>query len=100
MSRLSRWSQSANQSDEEKDGASFKNFMTTFGAVPVGGRNFFRLLQNKEAVLLFPGGVREVGLLPSIPPAPFLPRVDDGTLLRGPLLNQTPCGYKIIHKQP
>lgn len=35
--------------------------MSTFGAVPVGGRNFFRLLQNKEAVLLFPGGVREVG---------------------------------------
>ena len=34
--------------------------MTTFGAVPVGGRNFFRLLQNGEAVLLFPGGVREV----------------------------------------
>ena len=39
------------------------NFMTTFGAVPVGGRNFFRLLQNGEAVLLFPGGVREVGSL-------------------------------------
>ena len=34
--------------------------MTTFGAVPVGGRNFFRLMQNGEAVLLFPGGVREV----------------------------------------
>ena len=36
--------------------------MTTFGAVPVGGRNFFRLMQNGEAVLLFPGGVREVCL--------------------------------------
>ena len=34
--------------------------MTTFGAVKVGGRNFFRLLKNGEAVLLFPGGVREV----------------------------------------
>ena len=34
--------------------------MTTFGAVPVGGRNVFRLMQNGEAVLLFPGGVREV----------------------------------------
>jgi hypothetical protein len=51
--------QSSDQNKEE-DSASFRNFMTTFGAVPVGGRNFFRLLQNKEAVLLFPGGVREV----------------------------------------
>ena len=32
--------------------------------MPVGGRNFFRLLQNGEAVLLFPGGVREVCALP------------------------------------
>jgi hypothetical protein len=46
--------------DAEEDSGTFRNFMTTFGAVPVGGRNFFRLLQNKEAVLLFPGGVREV----------------------------------------
>ena len=37
--------------------------MTTFGAVPVGGRNFFRLMQNGEAALLFPGGVREVCVL-------------------------------------
>ncbi|CAL8462015.1 g1546 [Coccomyxa elongata] len=49
----------SSKEDSEEDGASFKNFMSTFGAVPVGGRNFFRLLQNKEAVLLFPGGVRE-----------------------------------------
>ena len=28
--------------------------------VPVGGRNFFRLLQGGEAALLYPGGVREV----------------------------------------
>ncbi len=46
--------------DAKEDSGSFRNFMTTFGAVPVGGRNFFKLLQNKEAVLLFPGGVREV----------------------------------------
>ncbi|EIE25026.1 alpha/beta-hydrolase [Coccomyxa subellipsoidea C-169] len=45
--------------DAKEDSGSFRNFMTTFGAVPVGGRNFFKLLQNKEAVLLFPGGVRE-----------------------------------------
>ena len=41
--------------------------MTTFGAVKVGGRNFFRLLKNGEAVLLFPGGVREVRLQPPAP---------------------------------
>mmetsp|Transcript_19590 Transcript_19590/g.49804 ORF Transcript_19590/g.49804 Transcript_19590/m.49804 type:complete len:797 (+) Transcript_19590:27-2417(+) len=33
--------------------------IATFGAVPVSGRNFFRLLQRKEAVLLYPGGVTE-----------------------------------------
>ncbi len=44
----------------QNNNASIKSLLTTFGAVPVGGRNFFRLLQNGEAVLLFPGGVREV----------------------------------------
>ena len=33
----------------------FKEFMSTFGAVPVSAKNMHRLLQNKEAVLLFPG---------------------------------------------
>ncbi|KAK9838483.1 hypothetical protein WJX81_002279 [Elliptochloris bilobata] len=46
-----------NTRDESTQGLG--NFMTTFGAVPVGSRNFFRLLQQREAVLLFPGGVRE-----------------------------------------
>ena len=32
---------------------------TSFGAVPVSGLNFFRLMKQGEAVLLFPGGVRE-----------------------------------------
>ena len=32
---------------------------TTFGAVPVSGMNFYRLLDAGETVLLFPGGVRE-----------------------------------------
>ena len=50
--------QPANQGGQ--DAAGFKELMTTFGAVKVGGRNFFRLLKNGEAVLLFPGGVREV----------------------------------------
>ena len=54
----------------QTDNASFKSLLTTFGAVPVGGRNFFRLLQNGEAVLLFPGGVREVCALPDPLPAP------------------------------
>lgn len=39
--------------------ASFKDFMTTFGAVPVSGKNMHKLLANGESVLLFPGGVRE-----------------------------------------
>ncbi|PSC68099.1 Acyltransferase chloroplastic [Micractinium conductrix] len=42
------------------DGRSaFREFMTTFGAVPVSGFNMHRLLASGEAVLLFPGGVRE-----------------------------------------
>ena len=47
----------ANNSEGNSD---FSNFMSTFGAVKVGGRNFFKLLQNGENVVLFPGGVREV----------------------------------------
>ena len=38
----------------------FESFMSTYGAVKVGGRSFFRLMQNGEHVLLFPGGVKEV----------------------------------------
>ena len=34
--------------------------MSTYGAVKVGGRTFFKLMQNGEHVLLFPGGAREV----------------------------------------
>lgn len=45
---------------DQSNNNGFSTFMSTFGAVPVGGRNFYRLLQNKEAVLLYPGGVREV----------------------------------------
>ncbi|EFN58302.1 hypothetical protein CHLNCDRAFT_142297 [Chlorella variabilis] len=42
------------------DGRSaFRDFMTTFGAVPVSAFNMHRLLQAGESVLLFPGGVRE-----------------------------------------
>ena len=38
----------------------FGSLLTTFGSVEVGGRNFFKLMQNGECVLLYPGGVREV----------------------------------------
>ena len=50
----------------------FSSIMTTFGAVKVGGKNFFRLLKNDETVLLYPGGVREV----HIPECPgVVPRI-------------------------
>jgi putative hemolysin len=32
---------------------------TSFGSVPVGATSMYRLLQNGEMVLLFPGGARE-----------------------------------------
>ena len=40
-------------------GADGDTFFQTFGAVEVTPRNFVRLMRNDEAVLLFPGGVRE-----------------------------------------
>ena len=40
-------------------GGGGENTFKVFGAVPVNGRNLFELLSAKEAVLLFPGGVRE-----------------------------------------
>lgn len=39
--------------------STFGNFLRTFGAVPVGGRSMYQLLEQGEAVLLYPGGVRE-----------------------------------------
>ena len=53
--------------EERKDKANpqsnvFGSLLTTFGSVEVGGRNFFKLMQNGECVLLYPGGVREVRL--------------------------------------
>ena len=50
----------ASPDKEAEQNAGFQSLLTTYGAVMVGGRNFFRLMQNKEAALLFPGGVREV----------------------------------------
>lgn len=53
---------------ERKDNADpqnnvFGSLLTTFGSVEVGGRNFFKLMQQGECVLLYPGGVREVTAL-------------------------------------
>ena len=54
--------------EERKDDADpqsnvFGSLLTTFGSVEVGGRNFFKLMQQGECVLLYPGGVREVTAL-------------------------------------
>ncbi|XP_004295931.1 PREDICTED: acyltransferase-like protein At3g26840, chloroplastic-like [Fragaria vesca subsp. vesca] len=37
----------------------FSNDFRLMGAVPVSGKNFFRLLSTKSHILLYPGGVRE-----------------------------------------
>lgn len=41
------------------DSLQFSQLLKTYGAVPVSPRNLFKLLSNKENVLLYPGGVRE-----------------------------------------
>jgi hypothetical protein len=33
--------------------------LSSYGAVPVSGRNMYRLMEAGEVVLLYPGGVRE-----------------------------------------
>ena len=45
-----------------------------FGAVPVSGRNLFRLLQRNEAVLLYPGGDDARGPCPMPSPPPLAER--------------------------
>ena len=50
---------STNSNSPTDSRSAFKDFMQTFGAVRVSGLNMHRLLSNGEAVLLFPGGVRE-----------------------------------------
>ncbi|KAI3428285.1 hypothetical protein D9Q98_006664 [Chlorella vulgaris] len=52
-------SSSSRRSDTGGGSNTFRDFMTTFGAVPVSGFNMHRLLAAGETVLLFPGGVRE-----------------------------------------
>ena len=37
----------------------FSDDFALMGAVPVSGKNFFRLLSTKSHILLYPGGIRE-----------------------------------------
>lgn len=53
--------QSQGRRSGDRGGAAFSGFLSTYGAVPVNGKNMYALLQNGEAVLLYPGGAREVG---------------------------------------
>jgi pimeloyl-ACP methyl ester carboxylesterase len=56
------WFINSLRNTERTDGNSsnsFRTFLEEFGATPVGGKSFARLLANKEAVLLYPGGVSE-----------------------------------------
>lgn len=52
----------AQEGGQGSDGGdtSFANFLTTWGAVPVGPTAFFKLLRNGECCLLYPGGAAEV----------------------------------------
>lgn len=62
LPRLPSFLGNSDDDDRNKDPRSanrFEAFMTEWGAVPVSGRNFFKLMQQGEAVLLFPGGARE-----------------------------------------
>ena len=45
-----------NNNESPPDGTSF---FETFGCLPVSTRNFYRLLQTGQAILLFPGGIQE-----------------------------------------
>lgn len=47
------------QGSDATGGSQFGSFLATYGAVTVSGKNIFSLLQQGEAVLLYPGGVRE-----------------------------------------
>jgi hypothetical protein len=57
-------SSSSSSKDGKDDGAGaaqFSSLLSTYGAVPVNGKNMHQLLANGEIVLLYPGGAREVG---------------------------------------
>lgn len=50
---------SSGEAPASASGNDLTTLLKTFGAVPVSGKNCYKLLANKEAVLLYPGGVRE-----------------------------------------
>lgn len=51
-----------NQNPEDRNAGAmqFGSLLSTYGAVPVSGRNMHKLLEQGEMVLLYPGGAREV----------------------------------------
>ncbi|KAF6251663.1 alpha/beta-hydrolase [Scenedesmus sp. NREL 46B-D3] len=50
---------SKDEKDEGAGAAQFSSLLSTYGAVPVNGKNMHQLLANGEVVLLYPGGARE-----------------------------------------
>lgn len=53
-----------NQNPDGTAGAmQFGSLLSTYGAVPVSGRNMHKLLEQGEMVLLYPGGAREVSVV-------------------------------------
>uniref|UniRef100_A0A383WM75 Phospholipid/glycerol acyltransferase domain-containing protein n=1 Tax=Tetradesmus obliquus TaxID=3088 RepID=A0A383WM75_TETOB len=52
-------SSSKDEKDEGAGAAQFSSLLSTYGAVPVNGKNMHKLLANGEIVLLYPGGARE-----------------------------------------
>ena len=53
------------QVQQPRPAADGSGFFEKFGAVPVSGRNFAKLMRRGDAVLLFPGGVKET--VPAVP---------------------------------
>lgn len=49
-----------NPEDNQAGAMQFGSLLSTYGAVPVSGRNMHKLLEQGEMVLLYPGGAREV----------------------------------------
>jgi hypothetical protein len=60
-SEVASGSSSSGDSRRRGGGAGqFSSLLSTYGAVPVSGRNMHKLLESGEVVLLYPGGAREV----------------------------------------
>ena len=74
-------------SPSETDRVSSQNpvgdFFRLFGAVPVSGKNLYKLMANNDAALLFPGGVREA----------YRKKVADSPLMTWPAVRMDINGY-------